>query len=180
MSDVAGLETRAAELRSAFDRSFALPPSESSVAMEDVLSIRVAGAAYAIRLREIAGIVARRKLTPVPAAASHLLGVAGIRGAILPVFDLASVLGHGPTLDSPRWTVLCGLDEPLGLGFSEFEGYLRTPWSSFHADDAGAGDRGFVREVVRTETGVLPVIEIPAVIASLKSRASHDRPAEEK
>lgn len=180
MSDVMGLEKRAAELRSTFDRSFALPPREATVATEDVLAIRVAGAPYVIRLREIAGIVARRKLTPVPSMASHLLGVAGIRGGIVPVFSLASLLGHGPSLDAPDWMVLCGTEDPLGLGFTEFEGYLRASQSAFHADEAASGTHGYVKEVLRTDAAILPVIAVPVVIANLKNRASHSRPAEEK
>src|ERR1039458_7695948 len=89
------VESKAAALRQAFDQSFALPPPPASQEVEDLLAIRVAGNPYAIRLRDIAGIVAGRKVVPVPAVRLDLLGLAGIRGGVVPVFGLASILGYG-------------------------------------------------------------------------------------
>ena len=170
---------KATSLRRAFDHAFSLPRALPAEEGEELLRIAVAGDSYAIRLREISGVVASPTIVALPAATPDLVGVAGIRGDIVPVFGLAALLGRGPSLDPPNWTVLCGKEDPVGLGFSEFEGYFKAPRSSFHADEA-RGTHGYVREVVRTDAGVLPVIEIPIVIANLNSRASHSRPAEEK
>ncbi|MGH9895296.1 MAG: chemotaxis protein CheW, partial [bacterium] len=65
MSQTPGLDVRVAALRQAFDESFAAPPPEESQGLEDLLRIRVAGDPYAIRLRDIAGVVARRKVVPI-------------------------------------------------------------------------------------------------------------------
>jgi len=62
------LETdTAAQLREAFDSSFALPPSLASQEVEDLLTIRLAGDPYAIRLVDITEIVTGRKVIPIPA-----------------------------------------------------------------------------------------------------------------
>ena len=53
---------KAAQLRQAFDRTFALPPSGVSPEAEDLLTIRVAGDPYAIRLLDIAEIVTERRV----------------------------------------------------------------------------------------------------------------------
>lgn len=174
------LETRAADLRSAFDRSFALPPAQAPEELDDLLTIRVAGLPYAIRLREVAGIVARRKVISLPTTGSHLLGVSGIRGDIVPVFSLASVLGHDPATDSPRWMILCKTTDLLGLGFSDFEGYLQVPKSSFRSEQRPSTSHGYVKEAVRTEAAVLPVIRVPLVCAALQHRNSPSRLTKEK
>src|ERR1035437_7130077 len=123
----APVDSTSAKLRQAFDRSFALPPSQASQEVEDLLTIRVAGDPYAILLRDIAGMVAGRRVVPVPAVTPDLLGLAGIRGGIVPVFGLASILGYGPAPGSPRWMILCGAEEPIALAFSGFQAYLRLP-----------------------------------------------------
>ena len=73
------VDTRPATLRQAFDRSFALPPSQASQEVEDLLTIRVAGDPYAILLRDIAGMVTGPRVVPVPAVTPDLLGLAGSR-----------------------------------------------------------------------------------------------------
>jgi purine-binding chemotaxis protein CheW len=176
----ATLEARAAALRAVFDRSFALPPAEASEDRIDLLAIRVAGTAYAVRAHQLAGVVARPAVTPVPSRAAHLLGLAGVRGAIVPVFSLASLLGHGDARTPPGWLLLCHADELIGLGCAGLERYLRAPRSSFHAEAPTPGVRGLAREVVRTDAGVLPLVAVPAVIATLRSLAGQPRPAEEQ
>ena len=88
MNETQLVENKAAALRQAFDLSFALPPPPASPEVEDLLTIRVAGNPYAIRLRDIAGMVAGRKVVPVPSVTLDLLGLAGMRGGVVPVFGL--------------------------------------------------------------------------------------------
>ena len=173
---------KAAQLRQAFDRTFALPPSRASVQVEDLLAIRLAGDPYAIRLCDIAEIVTDRGIVPVPAVTPDLLGLAGIRGGIVPVFGLSSILGYGPESVSPRWMVLCGSEEPIALALSEFEGYLRLPRSALHADDnfrTTGGHVKYVNQVARTPDGVRAVISIPLITAAIRNRISQHRPTQE-
>jgi chemotaxis signal transduction protein len=169
MSNAFEFEARTTELRHAFDHSFALPPAQAVADVDDLLAIRVGGSPYGVRLREISGIIARRKIIPVPNAASHLLGVAGLRGAILPVFSFASILGHAAGADLPRWMILSGTDAPIGLGFSDFDGHLRLPRSSFHADVGASTATGYVKEVASTKAGVVPVISVSLLVAALRN-----------
>lgn len=165
----------AAELRRQFDRAFALPPPRAEQELEDLLAIRVSGTAYAIRARDIVGIVTGRKLVAVPAATPHLLGLAGIRASIVAVFGLASILGHGQGADSARWMVLCGADEPIALGFSELEGYLRLPKAALHTDQKLDGAREYLEAVASTDAGLRAVIGIPAVVAKIRNRIGQSR-----
>jgi chemotaxis signal transduction protein len=180
MNEIPDVQSKAAELRQAFDLSFALPPPQASQEVEDLLTIRVAGDPYAIRLRDIAGMVAGRRVVPVPAVTLDLLGLAGIRGGLVSVFGLASILGYGQAPGSPRWMILCGAEEPIALAFSDFEGYLRLPKSSLHADENLRATRQCVNQVASTDAGVRAVISIPLVMATIRNRIGHNRPAKEQ
>lgn len=164
-------EGTAAELRRAFDLSFALPPSRAVDEAEDLLAIRVAGDPYAVRVRDLAGVVTGRTVVGVPAATPDLLGLAGIRGGVVPVFGLASLLGHGQPPGSPRWMILCGAGEPLALAFSDFDGYLRLPRASLHAGEGLRAAHRYVDQVASTPAGARPVISLPLVVAAIRDRS---------
>lgn len=175
MSDSRATSYKAAQLRQEFDQSFAAKPLSAVQELEALLEIQVGGDAYAIRLSEITGIITGRKLVSVPAVAPHFVGVSGIRGGIVPVFSLASMLGraHGP--DSVRWMVLCGTDEPIALGFSGFEGYLRAPKSSLHKDEKLQSTHKYVDAVVTSESGLRAVLGLSLVVATIRNRKGNDR-----
>lgn len=179
MNEPSGLDGQAAALREAFDRSFAELPAEAPPEHEDLMTIRVAGHPYIIRLRDITGIVAMRPIVPVPTAAPGLLGLAGIRGEIVPVFGLSSILGHAEPADAPSWMVLCGTNEPIALAFSEAESYLRLPKAALHAARDPQTSHEYVNEIVTTATGVRAVIGIPRVVAAIRKRSGPPRPAKE-
>jgi len=173
---------KAAQLRQVFDRTFALPPSLASPEFEDLLTIRVAGDPYAIRLLDIAEIVTGHRVVSVPAVTPDLLGLAGIHGGIVPVFGLSSILGYVPDPGSPRWIILCGSEEPIALAFSDFEGYLRLPTSALTADENFCGTREhvkYVNQVVSTPDGVRAVISMPLIMATIRNRISQHRPTQE-
>ena len=173
---------KAAQLRQAFDRTFALPPSGTSPEVEDLLTIRVAGDPYAIRLLDIAEIITERRVVSVPAATPDLLGLAGIRGGIVPVFGLSSILGYDADPGAPRWMIICGSEDPIALAFPDFEGYLRLPASALHADENFRATREhakYVSQIASTPDGVCAVISIPLIMATIRNRISQHRPTKE-
>jgi len=178
MNDSPTLVETAAELRRAFDGSFAAPSEPVSQEVEDLLAIGVAGSPYAIHLRDIAAIVTRRTIVPVPAAAPSLLGVAGIRGDIVPVFGLASLLGYEDAADGPPWLVLCRA-EPVALGFADLQGYLRLPRSALLTEKSAAVSDQYVNEIATTNAGVRAVIGISLIVATIRDRLGRERPSKE-
>lgn len=171
MNETADIASRAADLRRAFDRSFALPPPQASLDVEDLLAIRVGGDPYAVRLRDITGMVAGRVVVPVPAVTRDLMGLAGLRGGVVAVFGLASILGYSQEGAAPRWMILCGAEEPIALAFSDFEGHLRLPASALHADEDVRAVRQHVNQVANTAAGVRPVISVPFIVAMIRNRS---------
>lgn len=170
---------RAAALRHAFDRSFAEPPPPAATACEDLLAIRVAGEPYALRLRDITGLLTTRKVVPVPAATPHLLGLAGVRGDLVPVFDLGALLGRGALAEPPRWLALCGVDDRIALAFAEFEGHLRVPQDALRPQDPRDAGPRHVEGVVRTDLGARPVVAVPQVLTTIRNRRARAGPIEE-
>ena len=165
---------RAAELRRAFDRSFALaPPTESETAVvENLLTVRVGPHAYVLRLAEVSGLFADKQVTWLPSAVAELLGIAGLRGAVFPVYDLGMLLGCARA-DRPRWLLVTAA-APVGLAFDGFDGYLTLPSDAIIPDIRAEARQRHVREVVRTVDLTRPLISLASVLESIKNRASHD------
>lgn len=161
----------AAELQRAFDRSFAEAPRETNVAIFDLLAIEVAGDPYALALSEVAGLSVDRAITPLPTPVPELLGLAGFRATLVPVYDLRALLGYSGR-GAPRWIVTLAGEAPLGLAFDRFEAHARVPLAALTALTAEDGrPRSHVQRIVRTDRGVRPLIHLPSVLAAVKARA---------
>jgi chemotaxis signal transduction protein len=152
------LTGRATELARAFDTAFAESAQAAAGSPLALLAIRVAGEPLALRLTQLAGLYARRSIVPVPSALPELLGLVGLRGAIVPVYDLGALLGRAPQRD-PRWIVLAA-QVSIALAFDELEGYWRLPADSVVSGPAAratAAAGTALREgmeLVRTGTGL--------------------------
>lgn len=171
MSDARATD-RVAELREAFDRSFAQAPSTEAAAVENLLTIRVGSDPYVLQMTEVAGLFADKKVTRLPSPVSELLGIAGFRGAVLPVYDLATLLGYSRAVE-PRWLVVVAAT-PLALAFEDFDGYVTTREQAI-APEPQAGTRGrHVQQVVRIGNLARPVISLASVLEWIRQRASRD------
>ena len=138
--------------------------------MVDLLCIQLAGERYAVRLNDAAMLVAGRVVVPVPSAAPALLGLVGIRGAVVPAFSLAVLLGQQQATGAPRWLIVCGTGDPIALGFSDFDGHVRLPITSVYPDVNPRAARQYVHQLASTDNGTLAVINIPLVIATIRNR----------
>jgi purine-binding chemotaxis protein CheW len=176
MSDLIPNTNMAAKLRAAFDRTYATPAlSRETSQSEDLLAIRLAGNAYAVKVNEISGLAKERKIISLPSAIPELLGVAGIRGELVPVYSLATLMGVNRGSEEDRWLVLCGVDEPIGLAFPEFEGYLQVPFAHLYAASQENMTSGHIKEVVRTADLIRSVLSIPSIVEMIRRRCGRDR-----
>lgn len=123
---------RALALRAAFDRSFAKAPPADPARLENLLSIRVTEDPYAIPLAGLAGLYADKAVTSMPGADPGFLGIAGFRGAMLPVYDLRVLLGYPGGGKAPRWLVVMNAHQ-AALAFDALDGYLRVPQAQIAA-----------------------------------------------
>ena len=165
------LVAKATELRDAFDQERAAPVAvRADGQLENLLAVRVSKDGYAIRVGEISGLVANRKIVELPSAVPGLLGVAGVRGVLVPAFSLAVLLGYSVESDEARWLALCGTEDCVALAFSGFEGYLRIPQAQVFRAQQSDMARTHVTHVARVPNMIRAVVSIPLVRATIQER----------
>jgi purine-binding chemotaxis protein CheW len=181
MTDASLIDNRISELRDAFDQTYAIPAaSQAAEQMENLLSIRLAGDPYAIKVSEISGVVNNSKTVAFPSRVPELLGVAGIRGGLVPVYSLPALLGYSQDTGNPRWLALCGSEELVGLAFSDFEGYLRVPLTQLYAAEQKDETRAHAKQVLRMADMVRVVVSIPNLMEMIKRRCNDNRVSKEQ
>jgi chemotaxis signal transduction protein len=164
----------AEQMRAAFDRGFAEPPAGAAEPSANYLGIRVAGHAYAVALAEIGAVSAGKRLAPLPSSARELLGVAGVRGDIVPVFSLAALLGHGAA-EGGRWLMLAAGGK-AGFAFDALDGQLDIPLSAIAPASSASG---FVQANAVIAGAARPVVSIPALMEHLERRAGQSAAKEQ-
>lgn len=169
-------ESAAAEaLRRTFDAAFAAPvvASERTIAL---LSIRVGQEPLALRVADVSSIRLAGEIVPLPGAPAEILGLAGIRGRVLPVYDLGALLGRGAGTGA-RWLAITGAPS-VALAFAAFEGQLLAPEASVVP---AAGSDRMVRAVATISGAARAVIDLDAVHAEIVRRAGAARaPGQER
>ena len=167
MSTAIRASDRALEMRHEFDRSFALPAAAIEVAREQLLAIRIGAQPYAVRLSEIAGLHAGKSITRVPGANAALIGIAGFRGVIAPVYDLSSLMGQAAD-DLPHWLIVAA-QEPIAFGFNAFEGQLRVMPEAILPRQSAAGDGAYAKDFVQTDDLARPILSLQSLIGAIKT-----------
>jgi purine-binding chemotaxis protein CheW len=89
--------------------------------------VRVAGEEYALAVDEVLEIDELGEVVPVPGADAAVLGVRNLRGQLLPVVDLASVLGLAPSATPGRIVVAEGGGRRAGLAVDSVAGVEQLP-----------------------------------------------------
>ena len=168
----ASVAGRIARLRRDFDRSFAEPVRRHDEEHIELLAVRAGGRPYALRLAQTAGLHPDRPVTPLPGPLPALLGLAGFAGTVVPIYDLAALLGH-PGADRPRWLVLATGQPPLGLAFHELDGHVRVAAEAIVGEQAGGGARGCLRGIAGLDGSSRPIVDVPATRALVHALAGH-------
>jgi chemotaxis signal transduction protein len=159
-------------LRQAFDGSFAAAPHGAAADEVSLLAIRVGGEPVALRVHDTAGLLVVGRIVALPSHRPELLGITGVRGAVVPVFSLARLTGRSDA-DSPRWVALAGGADRIGLAFATFEGHLRVPATSIHAAAPAGPERASLSGIADVPPAPRPILDLPAIVRAVV--ASLDR-----
>jgi chemotaxis signal transduction protein len=173
-----GLGAQAALLRREFDSAFAEEARRDVTSMEDLLGFRVGAEPYALRLSEIVGLFADRKITRLPGSGVALLGISSFRGAIVPVYDLHVLLGR-QTIETPRWLAIAS-GAPLALAFEAFDGHLQVPRENIVDQNANKQSQRLVRQFASHDGVVRPIVDLLSVIDAISTQLPRANIAEER
>ena len=164
------LRSISGRLREEFDRAFSRPAATAGAEVEAFLAVTIRRTPFALRLHDIAGLFADRPVTRLPSPFPDLLGMAGFRGAVVPVFDLGALLGY-PPVASTRWLVVTDRANPAALAFDQFERIeLLEPGSLRAGPVAGSAATNHAPQVVRTADGPRPLIDVASIMAVIDGR----------
>ena len=176
--DPGRLVDTARDLGRAFDAGFAAEPRTQRPVLEDLLAIAIDGQPYAVPLSEVAGVFKDRRVTALPSSAPGFLGVAGIRGSIVAVYDLPALLGHSPAA-SRRWLLLAKAAEPVGFVFDTFDGQLSVSPQQVVASRSDGAPR-HVSRAVSDGDRLRYVVDLASVVEAVSSRARPGPPPKER
>jgi chemotaxis signal transduction protein len=156
-------------IRDAFDRGFAQAATADDVAQDDLLLVGIAGDRYAVRLHEIAGVFADKTVRRLPSTVPAFIGLVGLRGAILPVYDLRVCFGYAAT--TPQRWLLMAASAPVVLACDRFDGHRRVQRTAITPIQRTGKSAPQVREIVTLIDGVRPVIHMPSVTDAIAALA---------
>jgi chemotaxis signal transduction protein len=170
VSDGAPVTGAAAELRRAFDAAFAAAPREARGDAVSLLAIRVGSDPYALRVLEVAGLLQPKCIVQVPSRRAELLGLMGLRGAVVPVYSLARLLGRGAEAEEPRWAVLCGAEDRVAVAFGAFEGHVEVAAGELVTAAEGGAAREHVAHLANAGGALRPVLSLESILRAITGR----------
>jgi chemotaxis signal transduction protein len=124
--------------------------------------IRVAAEAYAMPVDHVREVADLGQLEPVPRARPELLGIRNLRGQILPVVDLARLLGVTRTMPPARLLVAETGGRRAGFAIDEVSGVGEL------ADPAEEIDSDLLAGAVLSRGDLIGVIDTPRLFDSLE------------
>ncbi|HEY8704644.1 MAG TPA: chemotaxis protein CheW [Gaiellaceae bacterium] len=123
--------------------------------------VRLGGESYAIAVEHVIEVAELGTLSPVPGAHGSVLGIQNLRGEVLPVFDLASVLGI--TGDSLPQCLLVTEHGSLRAGFAVDEvtdvGALSPVVEETHSK--------LLAGAILDDSGLVGVVDVERLFAAL-------------
>ena len=117
-----------------------LVAGEEDVASENLLIFQLAGESFALRLASVAEIIRLPDLAHMPLVPPSLLGLANLRGIVLPVISLRALL-QLPDIEANEQTrvIVMRGDAAVGFVVDRVERLLALAAHQLEHDDAGAG-----------------------------------------
>lgn len=165
------LEKRVAELRAEFDRAFADSVAETQPEFLDVILLTVAGDRYALRFADVTGVHAGRAVSPVPTSSRVFSGLMGLRGVIVPTYDLAGLLGY-PAAERPRWVISLRHATSVGVAFDRLDAHRRVALSDVKNQGGAADDSRPTRGGIIDAGATIPLIHLPSLLEIIERARS--------
>jgi purine-binding chemotaxis protein CheW len=129
--------------------------------MNAYVRFRVAEEAYAVCVLNVLEVASLGEVTPVPGAPREILGVRNLRGKILPVIDLAALLGTRRSQPAGRLLVAESDGRQAGLAIDEVTEVGELP------DPAEESESALLLGTLLDDGDLIGVLNMPAVMDAL-------------
>ncbi len=149
------------------------PAEVSQSDMRELVAFKVAGQAFCVDIMSVREIRGWTPATLLPHAPDYVLGVINLRGAVVPIIDLAARLGLGPMQPSPRHVIIIAVIEgqTAGLLVDAVSDILGVPVALIQPTPNVASDvaRAFVEGVIAADDRMLRLIDLKTVLPALRT-----------
>lgn len=147
----------------------------ASRAMVELLSFWVADEEYALEIVEIQEIIKLPNVTEVPRAHHSVIGIISLRGTIVPVVDLRTILHleQRPVSRQSRILVLRADGDPVGLLVDRVTSVVRLENESIEATPRAMQrqESDLLRGVGRVGGRLIIILDVGAVLTVVESAA---------
>ena len=162
----------AESLRREFDETFSRPHRDQAGSVARLVVVRVGSEHFAVRIGELSGLQAISGITELPGAVPHRLGISGMGGKLVPIFDLAGLLERAKPNAAPRLVLLHG-EETVGLACHDLLGQLLVPAGRVRPIEQAAGSASLTDAIVDTEDGAIPVLCVRRIVERIRQGNTH-------
>lgn len=126
------------------------------------------GQSFCIDITKVREIRGWSPVTPLPHAPSEVLGVMNLRGAVIPIYDLAARFGLPETVESPRNVIMVAMqgDQTVGLLVEAVSEILSVTAEQIQEtpDVRSESVRQNITGVITLEDGMTRVIDLGAIV----------------
>jgi len=123
---------------------------------------------FGINVFKVQEVVQAPELTWVPAAHSHVRGVAPVRGRMIPVLDLAAAVQTTPPASEPRYLIVSEFNRRVqGFLVHGVERIVNVDVGQVTPPPASAGDDGYLTAVTRLKDRLIQIIDVEKVLADV-------------
>ena len=147
------------------------PADQAGLAHWSGLLVRVGDWCFLAHLDQIAAVLeVPPDLTPVPGTGNRVRGIANHQGTLLPILDLAALIGGGPAArcDTERVLVVHQDGPPCGLAVTAVLGLRHCDHEARRAPPPGGPGvlRPFIDEAIDLAGEVVPVLALDLLSAA--------------
>jgi chemotaxis signal transduction protein len=135
--------------------------------MASYVRMKVAAEAYAMPVEHVLEASELARVRAVPGARPELLGVSNLRGQILPVVDLARLLGIHRTARPSRLLVAEARGFRVGFALDEVSGISDLGELEEPSTPAEGAERGLLIGTALSDGELVGVVDVPRVFDAL-------------
>jgi len=150
--------------------------------MVELLTFSLLKRQYAFRILDVVEILQSQKTTYVPRTRSFVTGVTTVRGKIIPVIDIAGLMGSAKNHDYSKKGKIVVLNGPSGQVGVRMQRKLYIV--SLPKDDIqpapghlSESDRVFIEGVVKIEGNFVSIVDTDRVLSEPAARGGHEKEA---